>query len=156
MYSLRPCRLMLVATMFTYWREFAATSWWARAKMMGEFTLLTIAAVTGSRNSFGCRGGRDLQPASRLNATSMGMRFRISEIDSVADADKQPRRVADLEARGILAQLGPAFDLQYMTMPLVVDVSVRSIEDRRKAGVSDLALKQVARACAPGTKLGVT
>src|SRR3954447_2001185 len=147
---------MLVATTFTYWREFAATSWWDRAKMIGEFTLLSIAAVTGSRNSSGCRGGRDLQPASRLSATSMRMRFRISEVDSVADADKQPRRVADLEARGILAQLGPTFDLQYMTMPLVVNVPVRSIEDRRKTGISDLALEQEARARAPGAKHRIT
>jgi len=140
---------MLVATTFTYWREFAATSWWARAKMIGELTLLTIAAVTGSRNSFGCRGGRDLQPASRLRATSMGMRFRISEVDSVADADKQPRGVADLETRRILAQLGPTFDLQHMTMPLIIDVPIRRIENRCESGIRDLALEQETRTGAP-------
>src|SRR4051794_17517208 len=109
---------------------------------MGEVTLLTIAAVTGSRNSSGWRGGLDLQAASRLSETRMTMRFRISEVDPIADADEQPGRVADLEAGGILAQLGAALNLQHVAMPLIVDVPVRGVVDRRKARVSHLALEQ--------------
>src|SRR4051794_7715322 len=120
--------------------------------MIGAVTLLTMAAVTGSRNSSGWRGPLDLQEANRLSETRMRMRFRISEVDAVADTDKQSRGVADLETRGILAQLGATFDLQHMTMPLVVNVPIRSIENRCKARIGDLPLEQEARTGSPGTK----
>src|SRR5512142_1500851 len=120
--------------------------------MMGVLTLLTMAAVTGSRNSSGWRGPLDLQAASRLSETRMRMRFRISEVDAVADAYKQPRGVADLETGGILAQLGPTFDLQHMTMPLIVNVPIRCIKNRCESGIADLPLEQEARTGSPGTE----
>src|SRR5438046_5081880 len=110
--------------------------------MIGAVTLLSMAAVTGSRNSSGWRGPLDLKEASRLSVTRMRMRFRISEVDAVADADKQSRGVADLETGGILAQFGATFDLQHMTMPLIINVSVRSIENRCEARIGDLPLEQ--------------
>src|SRR5882757_6111635 len=119
--------------------------------MIGLVTLLTIAAVTGSRNSSGCRGGLALHD-SRLSETSMRMRFRISEVDAVADADKQPRGVAYFQSGGILAQLGTAFDLEYVAMALIVDVTVRSIEDRRIARIGDFTLEQNAGSGSPGPK----
>src|SRR6267154_4188667 len=119
--------------------------------MIGPVTLLTIAAVTGSRYSSGWRGELALQ-ASRLSETSMRMRFRISEVDAVADAHEQARGVANLQARGILADLGAALNLQYVAMPLIVEVPVRSIENRGEARIGGFALKQHAWADAPGSE----
>src|SRR3569623_430645 len=120
--------------------------------MIGACTLLTMAAVTGSRNSSGWRGPLDLQEASKLSETRMRMRFRISEVDAVADTDKEPRGVADLEPRGILAPLCPPFDLQHMTMALIVYVPIRRIENRCESRIRDLPLEQEPRTGAPGTE----
>src|SRR3569833_1289395 len=120
--------------------------------MSGDVTLLTIAAVTGSRNSSGWRGPRDLQEASRLSDASMRMRLRISEVDAVADADKQPGRAAYLESGGIFAQLRSALNFQHVTMPLIIYVSVRCIKDRCVTRVSDLPLEEEPWACAPGSE----
>src|SRR5882757_8274201 len=105
--------------MLAYCRAFAATSGCARANIIGAVTLLTIAAVTESRYSFGCRGAAALHE-SKHSETIVSTRFRISEVYSVADADEQPRGVADLQCRRILAQFGTRFDLQDVAMALIV------------------------------------
>src|SRR3981081_595239 len=117
--------------------------------MIGVVTLLTIAAETESRYSFGCRGAAALHE-SRQSETMASTRFRISEVYAVADADEQARGVADLQSRRILAQLGATFELQDVAMALIVQVAVRRVEDLRKTGISGFALKQHTGSDTPG------
>src|SRR3977135_4224408 len=146
---------MLAPTTLAYCRALAATSWCGRANIIGAVTLLTIAAVTGSRYSSGWGGGVALH-ASRQSETSVTTRLRISEVDAVADAHEQPRGVADLQPCGTLAQLGPCLDLQNATMALIVEVSVRRVDNRCVPGICGRALKQHAGTDTPGSKQRVT
>src|SRR5262249_11031202 len=128
--------------------------WCALAKMIGAVTLLTMAAVTGSRYSFGGRGAALQQ--TRLSETMASRRVRILEVYAVADADEQPRRVADLQSRRVLAKLGTALDLQDVSVALVVEVAIGCIEDRRVASVGFLALEQHSRTNTPRAEYRVS
>src|SRR5271155_4086253 len=113
---------MLTAATVAYWRAFAATSLWVRAKTMGVLTVVISAAVSGSRYSGGRWAGK-VQPAlpaissPRHNAIK---RQRMSEVHPVADADEQARGVTDLQDVRVAADFGAGLDLDHAAVALPV------------------------------------
>src|SRR5271155_1994983 len=138
---------MLTAATVAYWRALAATSRWERAKTIGAVTVVTSAAVSGSRYSGGAGVGK-VQPASPTVRPARSVRhklfrlLRMSEVHPVADADEQAGGVADLQDLRIAADFGAGLDLDHPAVALPVRVGVGIVEVLHRSGVIHDPLRQ--------------
>src|ERR1700722_3682809 len=127
---------MLTAATVAYCRAFAATSLWVRAKTMGVLTVVTSAAVSGSRYSGGRWAGKVHPLLTSSSPRHNAIKWeRMSEVHPVADADEQARGIAYRQDFGVAADFSAGLDLDHAAVVLPVGVRVGIVEVLHRTGV---------------------